>query len=125
MNNLVPGIEGFHQVTVTDAMLATAYGSGAIGVFATPAMIAQMEKTAMDSVAAFLPEGQTTVGTEVHVSHLKATKPGKTVSFRSLLTGIEGRQLAFEVEAYEGETLIGSGSHTRFIADIERFLAKI
>lgn len=125
MNDLVQGIEGFHQVTVTEIMLATAYGSGAIGVFATPSMIALMEKTAMDSVAAFLPEGQTTVGTEVHVSHLKATKPGKNVRFRSVVTRAEGRQLVFEVEAYESETLIGSGTHTRFIVDIERFLAKI
>lgn len=125
MNDLVQGIEGFHQVTVTETMLATTYGSGAIGVFATPAMIALMEKTAMDSVAAFLPEGQTTVGTEVHVSHLKATKPGKNVRFRSVVARAEGRQLVFEVEAYEGETLIGSGTHTRFIVDIERFLAKI
>lgn len=125
MNNLVPGIEGLHEVSVTDAMLATAYGSGAIDVLATPAIIALMEKTAMNSVAAFLPEGQTTVGTEVHVSHLKATKAGKKVNVRSVLTQIEGRQLVFNVNAFEGETLIGSGSHTRYIVDIERFLGKL
>ena len=125
MNDFVPGIEGFHKITVTEAMLATAYGSGAIGVFATPAMIALMEKTAMDSVASFLPDDHTTVGTEVHVSHIKATKPGKPVSFKSVLTHIEGRQLLFSVEAYENDTLIGSGTHTRFIVDIERFLTKI
>lgn len=125
MSNLIPGIEGFHEVPVTHSMLATAYGSGAIEVLATPAMIALMEKTAMDSVASYIPEGQTTVGTEVHVSHLKATRPGKKVSFRSVLTRTDGRQLVFNVEAYEGETLIGSGTHTRFIVDIERFLRKI
>jgi predicted thioesterase len=125
MNKLLAGIEGFYEVTVEKSMLATIYGSGAIEVFATPAMIALMEKTALDSVVACLPQGQTTVGTEVHVSHLKATKPGKNVSFRTALARIDGRKLVFSVEAYEGDTLIGSGTHTRFIVDIERFLEKL
>lgn len=125
MHKLIPGIEGFHEVTVVKSMLATAYGSGAMEVFATPAMIAFMEKTAMESVAALLPDGEGTVGTEVHISHLKATKAGQQVSFRSLLTRIEGRKLVFRVDAYEGEILIGTGTHTRYIVDNQRFLSKL
>jgi fluoroacetyl-CoA thioesterase len=79
----------------------------------------------LESVAGFLPEGQVTVGTEVHVSHLKATAVGKNVSFRSTLARIEDRKLVFNVEAFEGDTLIGTGTHTRYIVDTERFLSKL
>jgi fluoroacetyl-CoA thioesterase len=125
MNKLIPGIEGFHEEKVTPAMLAKAYCSGTLEVFATPSMIALMEKTAMESVVGYLLEGQTTVGTEVHVSHLKATAIGKNVSFCSTLARIDDRKLVFNVEAFEGDTLIGTGTHTRYIVDTERFLSKL
>ena len=125
MNKIFPGIAGFYEITVTPGMLATAYSSGTLDVFATPSLIAFMEKTAMESVAGYLPENQTTVGTEVHVTHNKVTSVGKKLSFKSLLTETNDRQLVFHVEAYEGDTLIGAGTHTRFIVDTERFLRKL
>lgn len=125
MNKIVPGIVGVHEITVIPGMLATAYSSGTLDVFATPSLIAYMEKTAMESVAGYLPETQTTVGTEVHVTHNKATSVGKKLVFKSLLSKIDDRQLVFNVEAYEGDTLIGAGTHTRFIVDTERFLRKL
>ncbi len=119
---LTPGIEGIKEITVTTDKTAIAYGSGTVEVFATPAMIALMEQTALESVANMLPEAYTTVGTEVSVKHFKATLPGKTVICNSRLIHAEGMKLVFEVTASETSGLIGKGTHTRYIVDKHAFI---
>ena len=60
---LEAGIKGRQEVMVTDENSAAAVGSGLLPVFATPAMVALMEKTAWMSVAPYLNDGEGTVGT--------------------------------------------------------------
>lgn len=120
--NLAPGIEGKKEILVTAGMTASAYGSGAVEVFATPAMIALMEQTSMESVAHLLPEGFVTVGTEVSVKHLKATLPGRMVNCMTKLIQSDGRKLVFEVAAFDGSGLIGKGTHTRYAVDKQLFI---
>jgi len=119
------GTEGKKVITVSADKTAVAYGSGTVEVFATPAMIALMEQTAMESVAPFLPETFVTVGTEVSVKHFKATLPGQTVSCFSKLISLEGKKLIFEVSASDENTVIGSGTHTRYIVDKQDFINKL
>lgn len=118
------GIKGKQEVQVVDANTAIAMGSGTLKVFATPSMIALMEKTAWESVAPHLEEGSGTVGTQLHVSHLSATPLGMTVRCESELIEIDGRKLVFKVAAYDQAGLIGEGTHERFIVKNEKFQAK-
>lgn len=104
---------------------AKALGSGDMDVFATPAMVALMENAAMNAVAPHLEEGQTTVGTQISTSHIKASALGATITATAVLTAVDGRSLTFEITARDGENVIGEGTHTRFIIDRERFLSKL
>lgn len=122
-NTLAPGITGTLQVTVTPGMTASALGSGNIDVFATPAMIALMEKTAMESVAPYLLPGQATVGSAVNIRHVKAVKVGRKVTCSTILTDVEGRKLVFSVEAHDESGLIGTGTHSRRIIDKDLFMS--
>jgi fluoroacetyl-CoA thioesterase len=88
---------------------------GGHGTFSTPAMIALMEQTSHRVVEQLLPEGQTTVGYEVHVRHFAPSPPGSTVVVTSRLTEVKGNKLYFEVECRDGDTLLGSGIHKRAI----------
>jgi predicted thioesterase len=124
-NKLQPGTRGELSILVTQDKSATAYGSGTVDVFATPAMVALMEQTAMKSVEAFLIEGHVTVGTEIHVSHLKATALGRVVRCQSLLVSIENQRLNFEVEVFDDQGVVGKGTHTRYIVDRQRFMSKV
>jgi fluoroacetyl-CoA thioesterase len=124
-DSLKTGIKNEKEIVVTADKTATAFCSGTAEVYATPSMIALMEQTAMESVADLLPEGHMTVGTEVHVSHLRATKTGTKVNCRSVLVSVSDRQLIFEVEANDEKGLIGQGTHTRFIVDELRFMSKL
>ncbi|MBQ5700706.1 MAG: thioesterase family protein [Alistipes sp.] len=111
--------------TVNSTNTAAALGSGDMDVFATPAMVALMENAAMNAVAPLLSDGQTTVGTQITTSHIKASALGATITATAVLTAVEGRSLTFEITARDGENIIGEGSHTRFIVDRERFLSKL
>ena len=104
---------------------AKALGSGDMDVFATPAMVALMENAAMNAVAPHLEEGQTTVGTQISTSHIKASALGATITATAVLKAVDGRSLTFEITARDGENVIGEGVHTRFIIDRERFLSKL
>lgn len=116
----------FTSTTVVDnTNTAVALGSGDMEVFATPAMVALMENAAMNAVAPHLEAGQTTVGTEISTTHIKASALGATITATATLTAIEGRKLTFAVTAHDGDNIIGEGTHTRFIVDRERFLAKL
>ena len=113
------------ETVVGESNTAAAMGSGDMDVFATPAMVALMENAAMNAVAACLPEGSTTVGTAIDVSHVKASPVGALIKATACLTAIDGRKLTFSVSAADGAGTIGEGTHTRYIVDREKFLAKL
>ena len=118
------GIQGEKKEQVTQENTALTMKSGALKVYATPAMIALMEQAAYTSVAGELEEGQGTVGTLMNVSHISATPVGMEVTAKSELVKVDGRKLVFHVEAYDERGKIGEGEHERFIIDNEKFQNK-
>ena len=104
---------------------ASAVGSGGLDVFATPSMVALMENAAMNAVAPYLPEGSTTVGSEINVAHNRPSGVGAVVTATAELVAVEGRRLQFKVVAEDGGGAIGEGTHVRYIVDAERFLSKV
>ena len=121
---LKEGVKGTQEIMVTEENTAKVMGSGALDVFATPAMIALMEKTAWESVQPYLEEGSGTVGTLMNVKHVAATPVGMEVTCETKLVEVDRKRLVFEVKAYDAAGVIGEGTHERFIIDNERFLAK-
>ena len=121
---LKPGLQAEISVTVTEENAASAWGSGALPVFATPAMIAYMEGAAHSSISYLLPEGWSSVGTEVNIKHLSATPLGLRVTAKAELLEIDGRALSFKVEAFDEAGKIGEGSHRRFLIESEKFMSK-
>ena len=109
---------------VTKEKLASARGSGALDVYATPEMITMMEKAALLAVSNELSEGDTTVGTAVNIKHTSPTVLGSTVRATARLIEIDGRRLLFDVKAFDEAGEIGSGTHERFIVTIDKFLKK-
>ena len=112
-------------MTVTEAVTAIVMGSGDLPVLATPAMSALMENAAMLAVAPHLPEGFSTVGGHLDISHLKPTPVGETVTATATVIGVEGKKIEFKVEARCGDVLLGEGTHLRFIIDKEKFMSRL
>lgn len=119
------GDKGTVTVKVTKENCASAIGSGALDVFATPSMIALMENAACEAIKASLQPGESSVGTKVNISHLKASALEDTITATATLTEIDGRRLVFEVVANDSKGIIGEGTHERFVINIEKFLSKL
>jgi len=122
---LKPGLEAQKTETVTEKNIASAWGSGGLSVYATPAMIALMESAAFQAVGPFLPPGWSTVGTELRVKHICATAKGRKVFARAELVLVDDRALSFKVEAFDEMGKIGEGVHDRRIVEKDKFLAKV
>ncbi|MDO4758386.1 MAG: hotdog domain-containing protein, partial [Rikenellaceae bacterium] len=114
---LKSGLSASSRVVVSAENAALKMGSGDMEVFATPSMVALMENAAMLAVAAALPEGSTTVGSEMNCSHIKPSKLGATITATAVLTAVEGRKLTFTVGASDEQGIIGEGVHIRFVVD--------
>ena len=121
---LKPGIKNRTEMIVTEELCANAWGSGGLQVYATPAMIALMESTAWASVEPCMPEGCSTVGTRVDISHLSASPVGSNITCESELVEVDGRRLVFKVSASDDAGPIGEGTHERFIIKVEKFMAR-
>jgi predicted thioesterase len=118
------GMVGIAETTVNIGNTAKALGSGALEVFATPAMVALMEKASTIAVQECLSKNYSTVGTMINIRHIAATPLGMNVSARATLTEVDGKRLVFSVEAFDDREKIGEGQHERFVISVDRFMDK-
>ena len=121
---LAPGSHASIERVVTDAMTATALGSGDVPVLGTPAVLALMEEAACAAIREALPDGSTSVGTRVDLEHLAPTKLGATVVATAELTAVDGRKLVFRCVVSEGSKEVARATHERALVDRERFLGR-
>ena len=118
------GIKGQAEALVEQEDTAKVVGSGDLLVYATPCMVALMEGAACESIAPCLAEGESSVGTLMHVAHTAATPVGMEVRAESVVTAVMGRKVTFEIVAYDEAGEIGRATHERVIIKAERFLEK-
>ena len=118
--NLV-GLTGSASLTVSEADLATALGSGDVPVLATPAVLALCEAATVAAIAELLDEGSTSVGAHVELDHVAPSRVGAAIEAHAHVTEVDRRRVTFRVEAREGEDLIARGQVVRYIVDRSRF----
>ena len=118
------GAKGRAEMTVTPDKTAAAIGSGSVEVFATPWMIAMMELSACNALTPYYDEGQSSVGTKLNVSHDAATPVGMQVCAEAEVIEVDRRRIVLKVTAWDGQGVIGQGTHERFLSNAEKFLAK-
>ena len=118
------GAKGRVDGVVTDQLTAAAIGSGSVEVFATPYMVAAMENAACEALRPYYGEGENSVGTKLEISHDAATPVGMKYWAEAEVTEVARRRIVLKVTAYDETGVIGSGTHERFIIQMEKFLAK-
>ncbi len=123
--NTTAAISHSSTLVVAAGHTAKAMGSGDLEVLATPALAALMENAAMLAARPLLDDGQTTVGSSIHVDHLRPSPVGATVGATATLQQRDGRRLSFVITATQSDVEVGKATHVRYIVDRQRFLEKM
>ena len=117
-----PGLEATIEETVAEAMTALSLGSGDVPVLGTPAVLALVERAACSAIQSYLPDGQTSVGSWVELSHLAPTPQWAEVRATARLAEVDGRKLTFEFSVTDPGGEVARGRHRRVLVDRENFL---
>jgi predicted thioesterase len=122
---LSAGLNRQQKFTIALEHTASHIGSGMVKVLATPMMIAFMEITARTLLDEHLPKGYSSVGTHVDIRHLAPSPIGNTVTADVKIESVEGNKISLSVRVLDGETEVGTGSHQRFVIDVDRFIKRV
>lgn len=97
-------------------------------VYATPALINDIEHTCRDLIVRLVADGKDSVGFDVSIKHLAPTLLDMEVSITVTVTEVDGPKVIFDISANDPADLICKGNHTRFVVDVaqteERLKAK-
>lgn len=116
-----PGASGSAELVVAEEHTAPSIGSGKVRVLATPVMINLIEAAALVAVEHLLQRGYQSLGTHLDVHHIAATPVGMKVVATARVIRVEGRTVAFAVEARDEKDLIGHGTHERVVVNVAKF----
>ena len=119
------GMKGTAETSVERQDTAYEVGSGDLLVYATPCMVALLEGAACEAILPALPEGKTSVGTLLNITHISATPVGMDVRAEAEVIEVDGNSVTFQVTAFDESGKIGEGIHKRAIITSQKFLDKV
>ncbi|HJT61748.1 MAG TPA: thioesterase family protein [Burkholderiales bacterium] len=122
---IAPGLQGTVELVVAEEHTAPSIGSGQVRVLATPVMINLIEAAALKAIEHLLPPGYQSLGTHLDVHHVAATPVGMRARATAEVTKVDGRTVAFNVEARDEKDLIGHGTHQRVVVNVAKFDARV
>jgi predicted thioesterase len=123
---LKPGAVAQVEVVVTREMVAEFEDVGLVHpVYSTWAMVRHMEQASRKLVLPYLEPEEEAVGYAVSVTHLAPTPVGMRVTVTARLEQIEGNRVVCAVEAHNGLTRIGEGTHVQVVLPKSRLQARI
>ncbi|MFD0390953.1 hotdog domain-containing protein [Tistrella bauzanensis] len=99
--------------------------AGDVAALASAPVIWLAELACMRAVAAYLPQGATTVGVGFDIRHTAPTAEGMEVTITARLLRAVGRSLLFEVRGEDGAGVVLDGRMTRHIAEPAAVLAQM
>lgn len=119
------GDQGRLDWTVDPTMVITLGGDPRATVFSTPNMILLMERAGREAIRPYLEAGEESVGIDVHIEHVAGAGLGAQVTGLATVSRVDGRRIGFDVQAICGERVLGHGSHTRAIVQLDRLIENL
>src|SRR3984957_3934859 len=118
------GVSGTRRIVVDRDRTIGFMGEEA-RVYATPALVSDIEYACRDLILEHLDAGEDSVGIEVAVKHLAPTLPGMTVEITVRVAAVEGRKVTLEAVARDEIEDVGAGTHARFVVDVEKTIVRL
>ena len=120
----VLGAVGFSVMTVRPGDTCVTMGVSDLPVVAPSHYITLMENACVASLSEYLDPGETTFLTHSSLEIVGSATAGVEIRANSRLTNIEGRQLTFECDVYDGERHLAQAEIKRATVERLSFLAR-
>ncbi|MCA0239580.1 MAG: LysR family transcriptional regulator [Proteobacteria bacterium] len=117
--SLQPGVAATVRVAVDRERTIDFMGDRA-RVYATPALLRDIELACRELLLAHLDAGEDSVGTRVELDHTGATLMGMTVELQLAIAEVQGRSVSFDVSGSDGIDAICRCRHQRFVVDVAK-----
>ncbi len=117
--SLRPGLSKVKRLEI-DASRTIAFMGEEGRVYATPDLVRDIEHTCRDLLLEHTDPGEESVGMGISIAHTAPTLAGMHVEITATVRAVEGRKVTFDVFAKDDLEPIGSGTHTRFVVDINK-----
>lgn len=99
---------------------------GQARVYATPALIEDIERTCREFLLEHLDGGEDSLGTAVNIQHFAPTLLGMWAEVKAEISVHDGRAVSFAVSVSDPvDDVVARGTHDRFIIDIAKTLARL
>jgi predicted thioesterase len=118
-DSLIAGITAQRRFEIDQARTIDFMGDE-MRIYATPALLRDIEVHCRDFLLEHLDEGEDTVGVRVELDHLAATLLHMWVDITAKVVEIDGRRITLEVEVTDPLEVAASAKHVRFVVDVER-----
>ncbi len=120
----VLGAVGFSVMTVRPGDTALAMGLSDLPVVAVSHLIHAMESATIAALAEYLDNGETTFLLSTSITLLASAQVGDELRANARCTEIDGREISFECEIYEGQRHIAQAQIKRATVERVTFLAR-
>jgi predicted thioesterase len=120
----VLGAVGFSVMTVRPGDTALAMGLSELPIVATSHLLHSMESATIAAISEYLDNGETTFLLGTSIELLGSAPVGVELRANARCTNIDGRELTFQCEIYDGERLIAQGEIKRATVERVTFLAR-
>ncbi|HZD24785.1 MAG TPA: thioesterase family protein [Alphaproteobacteria bacterium] len=118
-DSLKPGLKLTQRFMVTHDNTIGFMGE-ALRVYATPAMVLDIERSCRELLMQHADPGEDSVGARVEIDHLGPTLIGMWVDVTVTVAEVDGQRVTFEAEVHDALDLVGRARHIRFVVDTER-----
>lgn len=120
----VIGAVGFAVMTVRPGDTALAMGIGDLPIVAQSHLLNIMEHAAIIAISDYLESGETTIFISMEFTTINSAIIGAELRGNARCIEIDGRNLAFECDVFEGERQIATAILKRTIVERVSFLAR-
>ena len=120
----IVGSAGFSVLTVRPGDTAVAIGVGDLPVLASSIILNAMQSAAIASIAEHLEVGETSIESEISIELVGGVGIGGEVRASASCIDVDGRELTFSCELYEGERIVAFGTIKRTAVERVSFLAR-
>ena len=117
--SLQPGVATTVRVAIDRERTIDFMGDKA-RVYATPALLRDIEVACRELLLAHLDAGEDSVGTRVELDHTGATLMGMNVELQVGIAEVQGRSVSFDISGSDGIDAICKCRHQRFVVDVAK-----